>query len=182
MIEIISVVGAWLICTIAAERAAEAITVSVVFAPLRQAIAKLALIELYRKINPDDVWMSSENSIYRGRIFSVIKMVGRWASDLISCGWCTSFWTSFFFSLFLPGERMSFDAGGNIIVKAIALWGLANFYHAVFRLLHNGRVAAVDVNLRLIGTEIIDRAGGTDGEFGEGIGQEDPIGVEPPTV
>jgi hypothetical protein len=182
MIEIISIIGAWLICTIASERAAEAITVSVFFAPLRQVVAKLALIELYRKINPDDVWMSSENSVYRGRVFSVAKIIGRWASDLVSCGWCTSFWTSFFFSLFLPGKYISFDAGDNIVVKAIALWGFANLFHAVFRLVHNGRVAAVDINLHLVGPEIINSVGGTDGEFGEGISQEESIGVEPPEV
>jgi len=181
MTEIIAIIGAWLICGIAAERAAEAITVSVFFSPLRQALAKLALIQLYRKNNPDDIWMSDDNMIYKGRIYSLTKMVGRWASDLVSCGWCTSFWTSSFFSIFLPGKYISFDAGDNIIVKTIALWGFANLYHAVFRLLHNGRVAAVDVNLRLVDSEI-DNVGGTNGEFGEGVGQEDSIGVEPPTV
>jgi len=181
MIEIISIVGTWLICCIAAERAAEAITVSVFFSPLRQVLAKLALVELYRKNNPSDVWMSDDNTVYRGRIYSFIKVVGRWSSDLVSCGWCTSFWTSAFFSIFLPGKYVSFDAGDNIIVKAIALWGLANLYHSVFRLVHNGRVAAVDVNLRLVGPET-DSVGGTNGEFGEGVSQEDTIGVEPPTV
>jgi len=180
MIEIISTIGYWLVCAIAAERAAEAITVSVFFSPLRQVLAKLALIQLYRKINPDIVWMSDDNMVYRGRIYSLIKMFGRWASDLISCGWCTSFWTSFFFSFFLPGKYILFDAGNNIVVKAIALWGLANLYHAVFRLVHNGRVAAVDVNLRLIGPEF--DSGGTDGEFGEGTSQEESIGTEPPAV
>ncbi|MFA5767131.1 MAG: hypothetical protein WC919_04365 [Candidatus Paceibacterota bacterium] len=181
MSDIFSIIGSWLVCAIAAERAAEAITVSVVFAPLRQMLAKLALIQLYHKTNPDDTWMSSENTVYRGWIFSLIKMVGRWSSDLVSCGWCTSFWTSAFFSIFLPGGYIVCDAGDNIVVKAIALWGLANLYHAIFRLIHNGRVAAVDVNLRLIGPEI-DNSGGTNGEFGEGASQEDSIGVEPPEV
>jgi hypothetical protein len=178
MIEIISIIGAWLICAIAAERAAEAITTSVFFSPLRQFLARISLLETYRQV--DGTWPSVK---YRGWMFSLTKTIGRWLSDLVSCGWCTSLWTSLFFSCFLPGKCLSYEAGDNLIVKTIALWGLANFYHAVFRLLHNGRVAAVDINLRIIDSESTEHNyGGTDGEFGERISQENTIGIEPPEV
>ena len=168
MTEIISVIGTWLICAVAAERAAEAITVSVFFSPLRQFLARTALID-QQEITWSSIWCR------------FIGGICRWLSDLVSCGWCTSLWTSLFFALFLSGKYASFEAGDNLLVKTIALWGFANLYHTVFRLLHNGRVAAIDVNLRLI-DEDVDSSGGTDGEFGEGASQEDTIGVEPPTV
>ena len=174
MITIISVVGCWLVCAIAAERAAEAVTASVFFSPLRQYLARTALTELFGTEPTGEV-------IYKGGLSSFWKSVCRWLSDLVSCGWCTSFWTSSFFSIFLPGGYFSIDAGNNILVKAIALWGFANLYHSVFRLVHNGRVAAIDVNLRLIDPNV-DNPGGANGESGEGISQETTIGVEPPTV
>jgi hypothetical protein len=164
MIEIISIIGSWLICTIASERAAEAITTSVFFSPMRQFLARTALMD---------------SDVYNYKAYSVIKLIGRWASDLVSCGWCTSLWTSLFFSFFLPGEYISSDAGNNIIVKVIALWGFANLYHAVFRLVHNGRVAAVDINLKIIDSE---SNGDTNGEFGEGVSQENTSGIEPQKV
>ena len=158
MIEIISTIGTWLICAIAAERAAEAITTSVFFSPLRNFLAKTALVRE-----------------------GIIQGISRWLSDLVSCGWCTSFWTSAFFSIFLPGRYISLDSGDNLLVKAIALWGIANLYHSVFRLVHNGRVVAIDVNLRLIDSDV-DNNGGNNGEFGEGIRQENTSGIEPPEV
>jgi hypothetical protein len=167
MITITSIIGAWLTCTIASERAAEAITASVIFAPLRQFLARMALADPY-----------GLSSIYK-----IIKFVCRWLSELVSCGWCTSLWTSLFFSFFLPGKYATLDAGGNLFVKAIALWGFANFWHAVFRLVHNGRVSAVDVNLNITESEnIISYGGGTDGEFGEGISQEDASGNKPSEI
>jgi hypothetical protein len=170
MIEIVSIVGIWLICTIAAERSAEAITTSVLFSPMRQFFAKTALL---------DQQEAAESSLKR----KIVAGFCRWLSELISCGWCTSCWTSFFFSFFLPGRYFCLNASGNILVKTIALWGLANFYHSVFRLLHNGRVAAIDINLRIIDSEPTEyNYGGTNGELGEGISQEDTIGVEPPEV
>lgn len=170
MITIISVVGAWLICTIAAERAAEAVTTSVLFAPFRQFVARVALAD-----QQSDITWPSE-----GFLHNLIKTIFRWLSDLISCGWCTSFWTSSFFSIFLPGDYLSINAGDNILVKAIALWGFANTFHSVFRLLHNGRVAAVDVNLHMV--DDADNLGGLNGELRERNGQEDAIGVESPAI
>lgn len=165
MIEIISIIGAWLICTIAAERAAEAITTSVFFSPLRQFLARVSLMETHSWTLP---------ALING---SLIKTVGRWLSDLVSCGWCTSLWTSLFFSLFLPGRYLSYEAGDNLIVKAIALWGFANLYHSVFRLVHNGRVSAVDINLKIVGQEI-DSIGENYGEFGQSTGQDNSSGAE----
>lgn len=164
MIEIVSIIGIWLICAIASERAAEAITTSEFFSPMRQFIARTALI--------DQKWVTWPRIRYK-----LLASIFRWLSDLVSCGWCTSLWTSLLFSLFLPGKYLSFDASDNLFVKAIALWGFANLYHSVFRLLHNGRVLAVDVNLRLI-----DDSGGINGEFGEGTSKENTIRVEPPAV
>jgi hypothetical protein len=162
--EIISIIGAWLICIIASERSAEAITASEFFSPMRQFIARTALI--------DQKWVTWPPVRYK-----LLASIFKWLSDLVSCGWCTSLWTSLLFSLFLPGRYLLFDASDNLFVKAIALWGFANLYHSVFRLLHNGRVMAIDVNLRLI-----DDSGGIDGELGERTSQENAIRVEPPTV
>jgi hypothetical protein len=175
MTSTIAIIGSWLICTIAAERAAEAITTSVLFSPLRQFLARTALSDLY---SGD---LTSGEMIYKGRLFSVIRAICRWLSDLVSCGWCTSAWTSIFFSVFLPGGYISTNAGDNILVKAIALWGIANLYHSIFRLLHNGRVVAVDLNLRLVESDV-DNSGGTYGEFGQGISQENASGIEPTEV
>jgi hypothetical protein len=174
---VISIIGSWLICVIAAERAAEAITVAVIFSPIRQFLTKSALMDLYEV--DGSTW---PDIIYKGSIYALAKGICRWLSDLVSCGWCTSLWTSLFFSLFLPGKYLSFDASDNLLIKTIALWGLANFWHAVFRLVHNGRVAAVDVNLNITDSENVVSYGGTDGELREGISQENTIGVEPPTV
>jgi len=167
MTTIISIIGVWLICTVASERAAEAITTSVIFAPLRQALAKIALADSYSL----------------GTIGKIAKLICRWLSELVSCGWCTSLWTSLFFSFFLPGKYITLDAGGNLFVKTIALWGFANFYHSVFRLLHNGRVSAVDVNLNITESEnIISYGGGTDGELGERVSQENASGNKSPEI
>jgi hypothetical protein len=176
MIEISIVIGSWLICIIAAERAAEALTTSAFFSPMRQGIATIALMDLYKSINTGtNIENNQSVVVYRGTIYAITKKIARWVSDLISCGWCTSFWTSSFFSIFLPGEYWSTDACNNIIVKSIALWGFANLWHSVFRLIHNGRVSAIDMNLRII--DDLD-SGGTDGEFGEGESQENTIRLE----
>jgi hypothetical protein len=172
MITIVSIIGSWLICTVAAERTAELITTSVIFAPFRQFIARMSLMdEEYAHV----MWPT--NKTIRG----IIKITCRWLSDLISCGWCTSFWTSSFFSAFLPGDYLSLNAGDNAVVKAIALWGFANLYHSVFRLVHNGRVAAIDINLH-IADEIVDNSGGINGELREGNGQETASGIEPSAI
>lgn len=162
MIDIISIIGSWLICAVAAERAAEAITTSVFFAPLRHFLARTALSS--------------------GHI--LIKEPSKWLSDLVSCGWCTSFWTSLLCALTLPGSYNLVNVGDNIIIKAVALWGFANLWHSVFRLIHNGRVAAIDLNVR-VGDRATDGSveiGGSDGEFGKSGSTEDAGGDEPPAI
>jgi hypothetical protein len=167
-----AIIGTWLICAIASERATEAITTSVFFAPLRQFLGRAAMA--------DQMADKQYEGTFTNKIF--IK-AAKWSSDLVSCGWCTSFWTSLFFSLFLPGGYFSLVAANNIVVKSIALWGFANLWHSIFRLIHNGRVAAIDVNLKIIDNDTdVDNNGGSDGEFGEGVGEESTIGIEPPTV
>lgn len=159
MMEIISIVGSWLICAVAAERSAEALTTSVFFSPLRQFLARASLTE--------------SNNV----IFKITRFIAKWLSDLVSCGWCTSLWTSLFFSFFLPGDYLLIGAGNNILVKIIALWGFANLYHSVFRLVHNGRVSAVDINLKIVGQEI-DSIGENYGEFGQSTEQDNTSGAE----
>ena len=175
MSEIISIVGSWLICAVAAERAAEAITTSVFFSPLRQFLAKVTLWEL-----PVGTDYDPNTDILRA-----IKGISRWLSELVSCGWCTSFWTSLLCALTLPGRYTSLAAGDNILIKIVALWGFANLWHAVFRLIHNGRVAAVDLNVRLAGEAVDDNfleIGDAHGDFGESGSKEDASGIEPPAV
>ena len=182
MIEIISIIGAWLICVVAAERAAEAITVSVFFSPLRQLLARLALMDLYWPVDSYQPGMFEVGGpIYKGWMYSLTKILSRWLSDLVSCGWCTSFWTSAFFSIFLPGRYLSLGAGDNALVKAIALWGFANLWHSIFRLVHNGRVAAFDVNFRLI-EDNVDNLGENNAGSGQPTSQADTIRIEPPAV
>ena len=163
MIVIASIIGVWFICAVAAERAAEAITTSVFFSPLRQYLARVAI---------------SDGTEPRSTIW---KSICRWLSELVSCGWCTSFWTSLFFSFFLPGGYISLNGADNLIVKVVALWGFANSFHSVFRLVHNGRVEAVDLNVRLINSDV-NNYGGIDGELGQGISQESASGIEPTEV
>lgn len=173
MNNILGIIGTWLICMAATERAAEAITASEIFAPTRAFLARTALLN-QRSVEKQPFGLN------------LICAVCGWLSQLVSCGWCTSFWSSLFFSFFLPGQYLSSDAGNNILVKAIALWGFANLYHPVFKLIHDGRMTTIIVGKKTItrlGREIIvDNYGGIDGESGEGISQEDTIGIESPKV
>lgn len=125
----------WLLCIVAVERSAELLTVSKFFAPLRNILAKFALCDLH-------------NIRY-----GCFQLLAKFGFAVISCGWCTSMWTSILFVWCLPGEYFSLVAVDNVLVKVLALFGFANLWHAVFRIIHRGRVAGLDVNLRLLGQE-----------------------------
>lgn len=125
----------WLLCIVAVERSAELLTVSKFFAPLRNILAKFALCDL------------------RNIRYGCFQLLAKFGFAVISCGWCTSMWTSILFVWCLPGEYFSLVAVDNVLVKVLALFGFANLWHAVFRIIHRGRVTGLDVNLRLLGQE-----------------------------
>ena len=133
------VIGTWFACAVASERAAEVISDSKLTAPFRTRIGKLAFPTPPPERLPH-------------RIFCGIT---KWFNDLLSCGWCTSAWTSAAFSLFLPGSHLSLMGGEvaplfHYIVKIPFLFGMANLWHAVFRLVERGRVFTLDVRHEMI--------------------------------
>lgn len=149
---ILDYIIAWLLCIVAVERSAELLTVSKFFAPLRNILAKFALCDLHgmrysseapKSLGPDGSF----------RIICYFQLLAKFGFAVISCGWCTSMWTSMLFVWCLPGEYFSLAATDNVLVKVLALFGFANLWHAVFRIIHRGRVAGLDVNLRLLGQE-----------------------------
>ena len=117
----ISIIGAWLLCAVAAERVAELVVDSKLLAPVRNMVALLA------------VWRLDIPK------YAPVRKPFKFMSDLVSCGWCTSAWTALLFSMFLPGENQFFAiAYDNVVVKWFALFGFANLFHALFRLVHHG--------------------------------------------
>lgn len=132
-------IGIWFACAVAAERAAEIITDSKITAPFRNGVGKLAF-----PVVP-----------YKWRAARVMGWATKWVHNLITCSWCTSAWTSALFSLFLPGSHFSLMDGEiapayHYIVKIPFLFGMANFWHAVFRLVERGRVFTVDLRHEFI--------------------------------
>ena len=135
-------IGTWFACTVASERAAEIITDSELFAPFRAIIGKLAI--------PKDITRVS--GAWYAKCFRRVMV---FFYKLITCGWCTSAWTSLFFSLFLPGAYLSLIDCEPVelyayLVMVPCLFGLANFWHAIFRLVHRGRVFTVDVKHEIV--------------------------------
>ena len=128
-------VGAWLIATLAAERSAEVIVDSEFFAPFRAWLARNSIVNLDDPTGP--------------RYPKWCRRIFLFLSKLTSCGWCTSMWTSILFAWCLPGGYFHIAAGDNIFIKILALFGLANAWHAIFRLIHRGRVTAIDLTVDL---------------------------------
>ena len=134
-----------MLCIVAVERSAELLTTSKFFAPLRNSLAKFALCDLYG--------LRCKRSDGLFRIICWIQCLSKFGFAVISCGWCTSMWTSILFVWCLPGEYFDLSATGNVLVKVLALFGFANLWHAVFRIIHRGRVAGLDISLRLLEPE-----------------------------
>ena len=156
---ILGVIGSWLICVIAAERLAELITTAKVFAPMRSFLASMAMYpqqyktKLRECASSNAIWGEFGASAYAtySLLIAVCKPF-KFLSDLTSCGWCTSAWTSFVVAWFLPHEHsfIGQTVSTNIIIQALGVFGLANLYHAVFRIVHRGRVGALDLTVRLV--------------------------------
>lgn len=127
--DLFSTLGQWLICAIGAERVTEVITTSVLFAPLREAIGRLA--------HPEDVGPEISKPV---PFFAFI-------SKLISCSWCTSFWVCGLFALFLPGAWVGSTSGDFWPIKAAALVGFTNLFHSIFQLVYRGRIQYHEVTL-----------------------------------
>lgn len=124
MWQIVLIIAAWIVAAIAAERSAEAIAHSEFFAPLRSSVARLAYPEQTR-----------------------LRPVFGWVLKLISCGYCVSGWTALLFSCYLP-VPLSAPDWWILLLRWMALWGLANWHHNVFQLVYRGRVGAFDVTIR----------------------------------
>jgi len=153
--DLCSIIGMWVACAIAAERTAEIIADSKLFAPFRNAIGRIALPSIP----------------YDHKAAKIGGGVVLWFFSLITCGWCTSVWTSAFFSLFLPGSHWSIVSGElwpieTYIVKIFCLVGLANFWHAVFRIVHRGRQRVIDIRHEIVINNGVEKEvieGGEDG-------------------
>ena len=119
------IIGSWIIVILATERTTEIIVDSKFFFPFRNWIAKHALSE--------------------GTYHNKSKLLFVFLYNMTSCAWCLSVWASMFFCWFLPGEYFHVAASNNILVKWLALVGVTNFWHAIFRLVFRGRVITVDI-------------------------------------
>ena len=157
MIDALGVVGSWLICIIAAERSAELITTAKVFAPLRNFLAYVALYpqhfktELRKCASSNDVFGQFGANAYATYYFLIVCCKPfKFLSDIASCSWCTSAWTSFVAAWFLPHEHSFFGTVvyTNIVIQALGVFGLANLWHSVFRIVHRGRAGALDLTVR----------------------------------
>ena len=105
------IIGSWIIATLAVERTTEIINDSKFFFPLRNWLAAYALSDRPRTLT---------------------KLYFVFAYTVISCAWCLSVWVSLFFCWFLPGEYFLVAAAHNILVKWLALVGMANLWHRIF--------------------------------------------------
>lgn len=128
---VLTTIAAWLIVVLAAERLAEIIVDSKLLAGFRAAVARWAFADGARQ------WRSK-------------------FSDLVACGFCTSGWTSLLFATTLPGGWFEWHAAGNLFVKWFAVYGLANFWHTIFRLVYRGRVQTIDVSHTVTVNESVD--------------------------
>jgi hypothetical protein len=68
-----------------------------------------------------------------------------WFDYLISCGYCTSVWTSGFFALFAPAVIP--NSFCNWLVMTFAIHRLANWLHVLYERIRKGRVFEADINL-----------------------------------
>ena len=141
------VIGSWIIIVLAAERTTEIINDSKFFFPLRNWIT-------IRSIS--GTWFRS--------LFLFMN-------DVVTCAWCLSVWVSMFFCWFLPGGYFELLAPDNILVKCIALVGASNLWHAIFRLVHRGRVITIDIKHTVVNgleeEDDEDEDQDLDGELGE---------------
>lgn len=118
---VLAAIASWLVAVLAAERLAEIIVDSKLLGGFRSAVAR---------------WSYADGA-------------GQWRSkfsDLVTCGFCTSGWTSLLFATTLPGAWFEWSTLGNLFAKWFAVYGLANFWHTIFRLMYRGRVQTVDVS------------------------------------
>jgi len=115
---VLAVIGSWFIITLAVERTTEIIHTSKLFHPLRNYFATLALDDIDRPI---------------------VKPIANFVFSIVSCGWCLSVWVSLFFCIFLP------SGSGFVFVRWFGLVGTSNLWHAIFRIIHLGRVFTVDI-------------------------------------
>lgn len=141
------ILSSWLLVILATERTTEIIHHSKIFFPLRQWLGVRALAKTPR---------------------TPVKLLFMFGWGVVDCGWCLSVWVSFFFALFLPGECFQPIATGNLLVKWLAVVGLANLWHAIFQLVYRGRVLTVDITHNFGADYDDDDDGGDDGDAGGG--------------
>lgn len=131
-----------LLLVIASEAVAEIITSSELTDPWRGAWKK---------------WTYNEDNPPKDTYFQHFKV---FVDKLVSCGYCTSVWTSGFFAIWAPAV---FDISIiNWLVATFVIHRLSNWLHVLYELIRKGRVKTHDM---LIKVEIID--GELDGIAGE---------------
>ena len=137
---ILEIAFAWLLCAAAAERVAEILADGKIFDWWREALGRWAF-----PIPLD--W--DENVAWVDARPRYVQFISRKVHDLFTCGWCLSVWACIAASWFLPGQWWGFVPYDNIVIKIFGLVFLANLLHAIFRLVHRGRVRTYDLEIRL---------------------------------
>lgn len=140
-----------LILIIAAEAITEIITSSEITVPLRRQIKMWA----YPLDEPpvDTFWQK----------FKV------WLDKLISCGYCSSVWVSFFLAWF--AQPIFDNKIINVFVHTFMIHRMSNYYHVIYEIVRKGRVKTYDLLLKINEDEV-------NGISGESINQERQEDIE----
>ncbi len=121
----IETVWAWFLVTVVVERSVELVTSSALFMPIRNAAGDWHLGE---KTPP------------------LVRPVAYFWYHWMTCGYCSSVPAAFLFAFMLPGAW--FTLTDNLLIKGLALHGLANLWHVFFEYFRRGRVNSYDISLR----------------------------------
>lgn len=141
MIDVMIIVNILLIA-LSVEAITEILTTSEIMRPLRLGIKKLAYINPPRE--------------------NLQTCIFTWVDKLISCGYCSSVWISFFVCIWLD-YRIVEDKYINLFIVTVAIHRLSNWIHVLYELIRKGRINSVEIALSL------EDKYGTDGEsFVEG--------------
>jgi hypothetical protein len=94
------------------------------------------------------VWRNWTYSVHRPPTDSIAQYAKIWVDKLITCGYCTSVWVSGFFAIWSP----KFDFGNtfiNWLFVAFVLHRLSNWVHVLYKLVENGRVRTIDLEVKI---------------------------------
>lgn len=138
-----------LLLAIASEAIAEIITSSELTDPFRRKWKK---------------WTYREDKPPTNNYFQYFKV---FIDKLVSCGYCTSVWTSAFVAIWSPTFLQIPII--NWLVMTLVIHRLSNWVHVLYELIRKGRVKTHDL---LVKIEVSD--GEIDGAIGESKGEAEP--------